>query len=157
MDPAEVWERLRTVHQSQGLGSAILTWKQLFMMEQGYLANKILRMSHFTLIQSLARTTRTSNCSVALPSRAFPPLLLSPTAFLTSSEHFCTSPGPFRPLLTPSTASHLLSHLPPASTSFHCRRENVFSWVSPDVTLVGLFQLFVGGTMAIVLSCTITL
>ena len=26
-----------------------------------------------------------------------------------------------------------------------CRRENVFSWVSPDVTLVGLFQLFVGG------------
>ena len=25
-----------------------------------------------------------------------------------------------------------------------CRRENVFSWVSPDVTLVGLFQLFVG-------------
>jgi len=27
-DPAEVWERLRTVHQSQGLGSAISTWQR---------------------------------------------------------------------------------------------------------------------------------
>ena len=39
-------------------------------------------------------------------------------------------------------------HLPIAThislPQSRCRRENVFSWVSPDVTLVGLFQLFVG-------------
>ena len=32
-----------------------------------------------------------------------------------------------------------------AELRVRCQRENVFSWVSPDVTLVGLFQLFVGG------------
>jgi len=34
-DPAVVWERLRSVHMSDGLGSAIATWQRLFTIKKG--------------------------------------------------------------------------------------------------------------------------
>lgn len=33
-DPVEVWKRLKSVHQSEGLGSAISIWQRLFMMKK---------------------------------------------------------------------------------------------------------------------------
>jgi len=50
-DPAEVWERLRTVHQSQGLGSAISMWQRLFMMKK---APEISIQEHASVMREIA-------------------------------------------------------------------------------------------------------
>ena len=50
-DPAAVWERLRSVHMSDGLGSAIATWQRLFTIKKG---PKITLQEHVSTIREIA-------------------------------------------------------------------------------------------------------